>query len=338
MRLLLPVLASLVPLAACGTSPRPAEPDLPAPVTCAPAPLTVHGARFPGVLCRPADRAPVAAVLLLPGSLYLDVDGNLAQFGIFPRTYRDLAEGLASRGVAVLRHAKIGPGTGTEIVDADLAERHRRFETRLDVTEAALAQLRAALPDVAPVVLAGHSEGGVVALLAADRGLPIDGVVLLSTPSTGLLDILREQVAPTLPADELAVYDRVVASIRAGEPPPTDAVGRPGGGVLATMSADDLAYIRGVDAVDPVPLAAAYPGPVLIVQGTRDASVAPHHADALARARGTHPTEVARLPDLQHFYKRAAPDLDPLTAIRLDTETAPEVAASIVAWLRATRR
>jgi len=336
-----PITALVVLLGAASACHREIADTPPPPVastSCDPAPLTVHGVRFPGVLCRPASAAPELGVVLVPGTLYLDVDGNVPAFGVFPNTYRELAEQLAARGVAVLRHAKIGPQTGSEVLDPAAAARHAHFETRTEVTAAAIAALRAAVPSLRRVVLVGHSEGGVVALRAVARepvAGGVAGVALLSTPSTGALDLLREQMRPLLSPDERAYFDNAVAGVRRGEGLPDDAASHPSMGALSFLSAADLGYLREVDAVDPVGLVARYPGPVLIVQGDRDTLVAPHHAAALARAHADRPTRRVELPGLQHFYKQVPEGLAPMAALGLTTPTSPEVAGAIAAWLRA---
>jgi hypothetical protein len=65
------------------------------------------GAETTEVACRftmPND-APRGAVLLLPGSLYSDVDGNYPSMNLRPHVYADLAQQLGERGFAVLRMA-----------------------------------------------------------------------------------------------------------------------------------------------------------------------------------------------------------------------------------------
>src|SRR5262245_51267032 len=127
--------------------------------------LVIDGVRIPGRITRPAQ-PPRGAVLLVPGSLFCDVDGDFPTWNVRPHVYRDLAHQLAARGMVVMRQAKIGPGTGSETLDAEAAAAHRHFAHRVVVVRAALAHLRAAAPGV-PAVVAGHSEGAVVASMFA---------------------------------------------------------------------------------------------------------------------------------------------------------------------------
>lgn len=297
------------------------------------------GHRIPAALTLPAGREPQGAVILVPGSLYIDVDGNMPMFGARPHAYADLARQLATRGIAVLRYAKRGPGTGSQVVDPVTAEAARTFRSRVDVLTAALALLRTRVPGP-PTVVAGHSEGAVVAFMAAAEGLAVEGVVSLSGPSVGIFAIMREQlpVPPDAPAQAYAGFDAAVAALRAGGPMPSLDPADPTLASLAWIARSGEAgvrYMAEIDAVDPVATAARIGLPMLIVQGGRDTSVPAHHADAIQGAREAAglPTRRAFFPELQHFYKRVAADADPMASFMIDTESDPAVPEAIVGWM-----
>ncbi len=292
--------------------------------------LIVDGVRVPGKIMRPAGVAR-ATLLMLPGSLFSDVDGDYPTWNIRPHVYRDLAQQFAARGIVTMRQAKIGPGTGSETVDATLAVAHHRFAERVVVARAALVHLRSAAPGL-PVYVAGHSEGAVVAsLLCAD--VAIDGMVSLSGPALRLLDIMRVQTAAMAPGADLAPFDRAVARIRQGQALDDEARANPLLAGLASMPPESLAYIADIDAVDPLAAIARVPVRTLLVQGGRDQSVTPEQVDALAQARAGLPTAIARFAELQHFYKRAAPGLNGMESFALSGESDPAVADAIAAWI-----
>jgi hypothetical protein len=297
--------------------------------------VTVSGVEIACRFTVPPDPAR-GAVLLLPGSLYSDVDGNYPTMNMRPHAYADLARQLGERGFAVLRMAKIGPGTGSRTIDADTARRHIDFRTRVDVAHAGLNLLRQTVP-ARPLIVAGHSEGAVVAsLLAAGPAAGvIDGVVSLSGPALPILSILRAQVAAMSPpgvTPDMAMFDRTAAAIRAGETPPPAAKSHPQTAMLAAMPEQGLAYLRSADRVDPIAALARVQAPVLIIQGGRDDSVPAAHADLLRAGRLSLPTRVATFPNLNHFYKEAPPGLPPMQSMGLETDSDPAVADAIAAW------
>jgi len=127
--------------------------------------VTISGPQgaLAGTLLDPAKDAP--AILMIPGSGPTDRDGN-NPLGVKGGVYRQLAEGLAAKGVATLRIDKRGLfGSKAAVADPN------------DVTIAAYAADAHAWVDMlraktgrSCVWLLGHSEGSLVALKAAQEG------------------------------------------------------------------------------------------------------------------------------------------------------------------------
>ena len=335
------------------TSPKPAssrqthvpEHSLPAGVAERFLTLSVSGIDIPAAITTPAA-APIGAVLLVPGSLYCDVNGDFPVWNFFPRVYASLAEQLAERGCVVYRFAKIGPGTGSVERDPERARQVKTWAGREAIARAALAQFRAELATLGhhalPLALAGHSEGAVVASVLGRGGADVDGIVLLSGPSVGILGIMIEQgaamQAPGTGGEAQALLIEVVRHLRERHAIPDElrsrATGGFGAGALVSMPPEAQAYMRDCDATDPCATIAAFEGPVLIVQGGNDSSVPAHHADALRAARGALPTTVARFPALSHFYKRVPEGTPPQQAFGLAGPTDPGVADAVADFVR----
>lgn len=295
--------------------------------------LVIDGVRLPGRIAKPSGAAR-ASVLILPGSLFSDADGDYPAWNVRPHAYRDFAQQLAALGVVSMRQAKIGPGTGSETVDAALASAHLHFEERVVVARAAVARLREAAPD-APLFVAGHSEGALVAsLLCAGENEHIDGMISLSGPALRLLDIMRAQsAAMAAPGADLTAFDEAIADLRGGRDLSDGARAHPMLAGLVQMPPQALMYIREADAVDPLAAIARVRLRTLLIQGGRDQSVTPEQVDALAAARAGLPTEIARFPELQHFYKRAAPGLDAMTSFALSSDNDPAVVEAMARWI-----
>ncbi len=96
-------------------------------------------------------------------------------------------------------------------------------------------------------------------------------------------------------------------------------------------------YMRDYDAIDPCEEIVKVPCPVLIVQGGLDQSgVIADNGERLYQARCAAQPEAtgkAFFPDLQHFYKRAKPEMNSFESMMLDGETDERVSDAMSAWL-----
>lgn len=316
--------------------------------------LSVSGWDIPAALTLPRDieRELPSAVLLIPGSLFCDVNGDFPTWNSFPHVYAHLARQLAARGHAVYRFAKLGPGTGSVAIDPTLSANVRNWDGRLTIAAAALARMNTELAirdiRVGRTIGAGHSEGSVVVsrLATSDAAARLDGVVLLAGPSIGILGIMREQMRHMTPAAEIAgaleQLDRVVDLIRRDEPIPDELKGgdRMGGGAaLANMPDDARRYMRDCDATDPADTARRIVPPALVVQGGGDDNVPPRHGEALRdalldRANGAERTEYLFVPDVSHMFKLVPPGVTAAEAFGYPGETDVRVTDGVDRWIR----
>lgn len=152
--------------------------------------VTVGGSLpLPGTLTMPKGEGPFPAVVLVHGSGANDRDETA--FGSKP--LKDLAGGLASRGIAVLRYEKVNREHTAKI--AFQPTYSLKDETVADAV--AGAQLLKETPDIDPgrIFVAGHSQGGYAMplILGEDKSGLIKGAVLISAPSGNLVDVLVEQ-------------------------------------------------------------------------------------------------------------------------------------------------
>ena len=139
-------------------------------------------------MLKPASpHAPL--VLIIPGSGPTDRDGN-GPAGLAAATYRLLAAGLAERGIATVRIDKRGIGGSSAAVADPNAVTMQDYAADARTWITAVQRRTGA----SCVWLLGHSEGGLVALLAAQRPDGICGLVLAATPGRPLGDVLREQL------------------------------------------------------------------------------------------------------------------------------------------------
>ncbi|MGE5927823.1 MAG: alpha/beta hydrolase family protein [Gemmatimonadota bacterium] len=221
---------------------------------------------LPGLLTLPAGRkGPFPLVVLVHGSGPNDRDETIGP----NRPFRDLARGLAERGVAVLRYDK-----RTRVYPMSFA--NRVFTVREETIDDALAAIRLArtLPEVDSlrVVVAGHSLGGILAPRIAEMDGRLAGVVLLAGASDeSLPDMIDRQFAYllTLPGADttvIAAQQRAMApglaSVRALTPADSASV--------APLLGAPAAYWLDLAAYNSLATAKRLRMPLLIVQGARD--------------------------------------------------------------------
>ena len=150
-----------------------------------------EGITLAGTLTIPFSEGKCPAVLLLSGSGAQDRDE--AVFG--HRPFFVLADYLTRRGLAVLRVDDRGVGGST----GDFSE-----STALDYTDDALAGVAYLKSrkkiDQNLIGLIGHSEGGIIASMAAVRSPDIKFIVLLASPGMAIKDMEYSEQARALKA------------------------------------------------------------------------------------------------------------------------------------------
>ncbi|WP_456598723.1 alpha/beta hydrolase family protein [Blastococcus sp. SYSU DS0616] len=299
-------------------------------------PVQIPGATpLAGTLSLPESAPPAPAVLLASGSGPLDRDSNhrRARFDVT----RQLAHALAGAGIASLRYDKRGVGGSPG--DWRAAGLHDNVED----LAAALDVLRAR-PEVDPerVLLAGHSEGAILAASLAARGAPVAGLVLLAMSATRGEELLRwqaRQIAPTLPAPVRFLLrllrtdlEAKVAANHARVKATTTDVARIGGArVNARWTREFLAH-------DPREDLARITVPVLAVTGAKDLQVRPEDLAVVAATVGG-PVETHLVPDLTHTLRRQAGPAS-MSAYRkeLRSPVDAELLATVADWCRRTTR
>jgi hypothetical protein len=143
-----------------------------------------QGVHLAGTLTIPEGDGPFPAVLLISGSGAQDRDETLFEH----KPFWVLADHLSRRGVAVLRVDDRGVGKSTgNVADATSED----FATDVLAGIAFLKQ-RPEL-DAEKLGLIGHSEGGLIAPLAANRSKDVAFVVLLAAPGVPGREIIDHQ-------------------------------------------------------------------------------------------------------------------------------------------------
>jgi pimeloyl-ACP methyl ester carboxylesterase len=313
------LLAALLALPATASAAAPQESAFEAPGP---------GGALKGTLLRPGDagrKDPV--VLIVPGSGPTDRDGNNV-LGVKGSPYKLLAQALLERGVSVGRYDKRGMFASAAAGDP-LKVTVTDYATDVGALVGALRKTTGA-----PCVwLAGHSEGALVAQLAASKTQGVCGLVLIAGAGRRISDVMRSQFAanPAV-ASYLPALNAAVASLEAGQkvdpanlPPHLQQV------MFAPAVQD---YLIDWMRHDPTSLLKAYKGPVLVLQGETDIQVSIEDAERLAGAR-PGVTKVV-LPGVNHVLKSAPKDRAANVAAYADPHLplAPGVADTIADFIK----
>ncbi len=220
---------------------------------------------LPGTLTLPAKRKGLLpALVLVHGSGPHDRDETVGGTKVF----RDLAGGLAARGVVVLRYEKRTKVHATRMKDLPVTVK----EEVVDDALAAIALLRAQPEvDAKRVAVLGHSLGGMLAPRIAAGDPALAGLVILAG-NTRPLDVLAsEQVAylvsvGSVTKEQAHALNAEMAKVRAIDPAKLPATGTLFLGAPAEYWLELAAY-------DPAATVKKLGIPVLVLQGGRDYQV-----------------------------------------------------------------
>lgn len=255
--------------------------------------FVVGGTTTYGTLDIPARRSGqrLAAALLLAGSGSTDRNGNDIGAGFTPYILQLIAGELAQMGIMSLRFDKYFSGlTGGGAFAAnpsaiDLAVYIRQADVAYDFLRAQPET------NTRQMLVVGHSEGGMYALLVAESTSPHPaGLALIEPQDERLLSLIQLQADEKIDAavgqgtlttasarQNAAGVQQAISEFRAGQPVDTSGLA-PGVVQLITpelASPVNARYVRSDDAVYPPSVAArlASGTRVLITDGTADTNV-----------------------------------------------------------------
>ena len=272
------------------------------------------------------------AVVLVPGTGPVDRDETVSGVPVF----RQLAWTLADRGFVVARYDKRGYGqSGGRAESATLSDYAedvrtmvRHLQRRNDV-------------DRDRIVAVGYGEGGWIGLLAARRENRIKGLALLATPgSSGATFVLEQQrdelrrIGST--GDErrerIALQTRINRAVL-GE-------GEWDGIPDALRRQADTPLFRSFLAFNPTAELRRVRQPLLLIQGSEDQLVPPHHAERLERIaqrrdRRESTVELVTLDGINHLLLPAT-DASPENPSSGSQEITPRIAEVLIGWIERT--
>ncbi|WP_434478941.1 alpha/beta hydrolase family protein [Gemmatimonas sp.] len=312
------------PAAPTNTKPATNSYDAPANASYTSQALTIpttRGYTLAGTLTMPKSaRGKVPVVVTISGSGPQERDSRIA---IVPgyALFREIADTLSRRGIAVLRYDDRGVGesggrsSAIKGTSADWA----------DDARSVIAMLRARADiDGQRIALIGHSEGGIIAPMIAATDAQLRAVALLAGPAYAGRRVSlfqNRQVLDATPSLTPAQRDSIMASV----PAMLDTVSQP-------WTKFWLAY-------DPLPTAQRVKQPVLILQGDTDMQVTPEQADTLAtalRRAGNRAVTLKRFPATNHLFLADASGAPQGYSALKDVHVRRDVLGTLANWLVTT--
>ncbi|MDF5892641.1 alpha/beta fold hydrolase [Pseudomonas syringae pv. syringae] len=309
--LILSLAAATANAAAPGTVQRPISVD------------TENGKLY-GTLLMPRSDKPVPVVLIVAGSGPTDRDGNNPEGGRNDSMKR-LAVILASNNIASVRYDKRGVAASKAVTPDERNLSVERYVADVQLWARALK----ANPRLGQLILLGHSEGALVATLAAEK---VGAAALISVAGTGrpVDQVLREQFQERLPPDLLQRSDQLLDEIKAGKtddnvPAELEVVFRP----------SVQPYLISLFRQDPAAAFGALHIPALIVQGRNDIQVGV--GDALLLQKAKPDAQLALIDGMNHVLRIVPDDLQQqLLSYRNPTQPlASEVTERILSFIKA---
>ncbi len=233
-------------------------------------PVPALNGELPGTLTVPKGDGPFPAVILVHGSGSSDRDEAVMSV----KPFRDLAEGLAERGIAVYRYDKRSYVYGVEMMnDLQITPEDETIDDAVTAVQILAQQERI---DPSRIYVLGHSLGGNM-IPAIDRALKEQpaqacGYIMMAASPRPLDVLMREQyeflysLMPEITEEQQAEKDAVFAELDRLQDP--DALTDED-----TVMGVHAPYWKWLAAYDALEAAKEMTAPVLLLQGEEDYQV-----------------------------------------------------------------
>ena len=199
-----------------------------------------------------------AIVIMVAGSGPTDMDGNSEIMNGRNDSLLQLAKALKAKGISTLRYDKRGVGKSAQAIEGT------KPDFALFVDDCAAWICHAKVQGFKKVYVAGHSEGSLVAMLAALQE-PVDGMISVTGAGFPIDTALEKQLLPQLGADSAEIA--TLNTLREGKTDETIGSDHP------LFSPDKQQYLLTWMQHDPAKIIQALDCPVLIIQGGSDIQV-----------------------------------------------------------------
>ena len=258
---------------------------------------------LPGVLTLPNVKYSVPAVVLVQGSGPHDQDETIGP----SKPFRDLAWGLASQNIAVLRYVKRTKQYGADSKsDAPFTVK----DEVMDDAEAAVALL-AKMPEInkKQIYVLGHSLGGMLAPRIAAVDSQVSGIIIMAGNARPLEKLVIDQIqyiasltSAQTPENQKQIEkaEAIAAQVESPSLKPDSTVDFFGSPIPGSYFLDLRNY-------DPAKVAAGLKIPILVLQGGRDYQVTSADFDIWKKELANDPRATFKFyPSYTHLFNPGA--------------------------------
>jgi uncharacterized protein len=256
--------------------------------------------KLPGTLTLPNGKGPFPAVVLVHGSGPEDQDETIAG----NKPFKDLAWGLASQNIAVLRYVKRTKQYGAQSAQPGVPFTVK--EETVDDAEAAVALL-ATRPEIdhSHIYVLGHSMGGMLAPRIAAADKQVAGIIIFAGTAQPLEVVIVQQLKyiAGLPGGN---SDEMKKQIEAAEQAKVEIESpslKPDSTVSVLGAQIPGSYFLDLRDYRPAEVAAQLQIPILVLQAGRDYQVTSQDYDLWKAALAKDPRATFKVyPGLTHLF------------------------------------
>ncbi len=252
--------------------------------------------KLSGTLLTPKTKSK-KVVLLISGSGNTDRDGNSLGFNIkyTNNSLKMLAEALAQQGIASLRYDKRGVGKSTNIATPEETLRFDHF------VQDAIRCIEYLEKDYDQIVIAGHSQGALVGMLAAQQTKVYKFISLAGLSSSGYSTLKRQLGNQPKFVTEAAfpILDSLQNQKKVDSVPAfLQTIFRPQiqGYLISFLKYDPQKEIKKLDI------------PILVIQGTNDLQITVEEAKTMVSANKN--AILLTIEEMNHVLKKSEADLN----------------------------
>jgi dienelactone hydrolase len=285
-----------------------------------------------GILSMPKGSGPFPAIILVAGSGPNDMDESIGP----NKPFRDLAWGLASQGIAVVRYNKRTnehPHSFRSL---------KQFTVKEEVLDDALSALKFARnqPGIDPnrVYVLGHSLGGMLAPRIASLDTKTAGIVIMAGAVLPIEDKIIEQseyIASVDPAQKQAI-EQMMPKMREDLKTLKQMYADPKASLDSVVFGVPYSYWLDLHRYEPAKTAASLKCKIFVIQGERDYQVTIDDYKRWDSAIGGHANaSLKKYPKLNHLFSEGEGKKSTPSEYQSEAHVAPYVIEDIANWILA---